>query len=85
MGWGNCGEDGDGRPIGYNFEATCDHPGCDAKIDRGLAHVCGDMHGGGEHGCGKYFCGDHLFFGGPEQLCPECSARWEKEHGSEEE
>lgn len=85
MGWGDCGIDDIGRPIGYNIEATCDFPGCKAKIDRGLSYVCGSMHLGGEHGCGRYFCSEHLFLGGPEQLCPECYAKWEQEHGEEEE
>lgn len=83
MGWANCGEDSQGRPIGYAHEATCDHPGCDKPIDRGLAHACGGMHGdcGGE-ACEKYFCGDHLFYVDPEamsfnelsagQLCESC-------------
>lgn len=84
MGWGNCGTDDDGRPIGYNFRATCDHPGCTVKIDRGLSHVCGGMHGGGEYGCGRYFCSEHLYFGAPEQLCPECMAKWEKEQEDDE-
>jgi hypothetical protein len=45
MGWGNCGFDKQGRPIGYVHEAYCDHPGCNKKIDRGLSYVCGTMHG----------------------------------------
>jgi hypothetical protein len=73
MGWANCGEDSAGRPIGYAFAATCDHPGCDKEIDRGLAYACGGMHGegclGGEDdidweasypSCEKYFCYEHL-------------------------
>lgn len=59
MGWGNCGEDSQGRPIGYCHPATCDHPGCDKEIDRGLAYVCGDMHGEDEFSCEKYFCDAH--------------------------
>ncbi len=59
MGWGNCGEDSKGRPIGYNHEGICDHPGCDKKIDRGLSYACGDMHGGLEIGCEEYFCDKH--------------------------
>lgn len=59
MGWGNCGTDSNGRPIGYNFEATCDHPGCQEKIDRGLSYVCGNMHGHDEVGCEEYFCSKH--------------------------
>ncbi len=59
MGWGDCGNDSNGRPIGYVFEAICDHPGCNKKIDRGLSYVCGDMHGEDEYSCEKYFCYDH--------------------------
>lgn len=72
MGWGNCGEDSKGRPIGYVWAATCDHPECIKQIDRGLAYACGGMHGNealggypdnyefGEFVCEQYFCGDHL-------------------------
>jgi hypothetical protein len=49
------------RDIGYGVPATCDHPGCKAAIDRGLAYVCGGKPYGGEHGCGLFFCGAHLF------------------------
>ena len=59
MGWGNCGEDSQGRPIGYSHEATCDEDGCDKVIDRGLSYVCGDMHGEDEVSCEKYFCETH--------------------------
>ena len=60
MGWGNCGVDSKGRPIGYVFEATCDHPNCDVKIDRGVAHACGGMHGENTCSCEGYFCEKHL-------------------------
>lgn len=74
MGWSNCGQDRDGREIGYGIPATCDHPGCTKRIDRGLAYVCGGEHGGGENGCGKYFCYEHLVMGVVDaQLCPECA------------
>lgn len=59
MGWGNCGFDKQGRPIGYVHEAECDHPDCNKKIDRGLSYVCGTMHGEDEHSCDKYFCEEH--------------------------
>lgn len=59
MGWGNCGHDSKGRQIGYMFDATCDHPGCEEQIDRGLSYVCGDMHGDDEYSCEKYFCHEH--------------------------
>lgn len=49
-----------GRDIGYGVPAICDHPGCEAKIDRGLSYVCGGDVYGGEHGCGLFFCGVHL-------------------------
>jgi len=59
MGWGDCGKDSNGRPIGYVFDATCDHPDCMEQIDRGLTYVCGDMHGDDEYSCEKYFCDTH--------------------------
>lgn len=79
MGWGNCGTDSRDRPIGYNFEATCDHPDCDAEIDRGLSYACGGMHGATEHGCESYFCEEHLFHVRIDdenysvQVCAECA------------
>lgn len=60
MGWGNCGTDSKGRPIGYSHSATCDHPVCNAEIDRGLSYACGGMHGETEYGCEGYFCTQHL-------------------------
>ena len=49
------------RDIGYGVPAYCDHPKCNAKIDRGLAYVCcNEEPYGGERGCGLYFCGLHL-------------------------
>lgn len=60
MSWSNCGVDKNGRPIGYAFDATCDHPGCNKEINRGLSYACGDSHGETEYGCEKYFCTDHI-------------------------
>lgn len=40
------------RDVGYGVPAICDHPGCNEKIDRGLAFVCGGEPMGGEKGCG---------------------------------
>lgn len=57
------------RHIGYGVPAKCDHPGCDADIDRGLAYVCGGEPHGGDDGCGLFFCGDHLF----PDLCQRCT------------
>jgi hypothetical protein len=59
----------DGREAGYSVEATCDEPGCDAQIDRGLGYLCGTDPGGSEDSCGDYFCGKHLFGG---QRCARC-------------
>lgn len=59
MGWGDCGTDSQGRGIGYLFAATCDEPGCDKQIDRGLSYACGEMHGEDEVSCEKYFCERH--------------------------
>jgi len=80
MGWGDCGTDSTGRPIGYSFEATCDHPGCDEEIDRGLSYVCGDMHGEDEYSCERYFCEKHrqntvlTDQGNYISVCDECKA-----------
>ncbi len=60
MGWSIGFDSGWNRDIGYGVPATCDHPECNAKIDRGLSHVCGGDVYGGERGCGLYFCWDHL-------------------------
>lgn len=59
MGWADCGTDSNGRPIGYAFAATCDHPGCNKEIDRGLSYACGPMHGSGAYYCELYFCEEH--------------------------
>ena len=60
MGWGDCGTDSEGRCIGYLHKGMCDHPRCNAEIDRGLSYACGGMHGETEYGCEKYFCEKHL-------------------------
>ena len=84
MGWGNCGTDSIGRPIGYHFEGTCDEEGCESPIHRGLEYACGGMHGTTELGCEEYFCSEHLeAFTDKEGkcvgLCPVCltSAVWD--------
>lgn len=47
---------------GYGVEDVCNLDGCEEKIDRGLAFLCGEQPGRkGEHGCGRWFCGEHLF------------------------
>lgn len=85
MGWANCGEDSKGRPIGYAFAATCDHPGCLVKIHRGLSYACGGMHGEGEFSCEGYFCEAHLYMTGLDfdtrddhQLCAACNEQLQK-------
>lgn len=45
------------RHIGYGVPALCDHPGCGAKIDRGLSYACG---GDPFEYCGLFFCLPHL-------------------------
>jgi hypothetical protein len=84
MGWANCGTDTRGRAIGYAHRATCDHPGCTAKIDRGLAYACGGMHGEDEVSCERYFCEKHRsgwvrFDDRVVQVCEECEAIWRRE------
>jgi len=61
MGWGDCGVDSRGRPIGYCHEGTCDHPGCNKAIDRGLAYACGGGHGCDCFNCEGYYCEEHLY------------------------
>ena len=73
MGWANCGEDSEGRPIGYAVHAICDEPGCLEEIHRGLAYACGGMHGTedtkGNECCEKYYCDEH----GGGFRCSRCS------------
>lgn len=83
MGWAYCGKDSRGREIGYAIEAVCDHPGCNAKIDRGLSYACGGWHGEYDYFCEKYFCQEHLYYSDhPEAekpVCKECYDYLEKE------
>jgi hypothetical protein len=76
MGWSVGYDSNWKRDVGYGVPATCDHPSCNAEIDRGLSYVCGGDPFGGEHGCGLYFCTDHLVYAGDArdnvQLCPAC-------------
>lgn len=63
------------RDIGYGVPAYCDHPGCRARIDRGLANVCcGEQPYGGERGCGLFFCEKHhsYYRVGSHGLCARC-------------
>ena len=92
MGWGNCGTDSKGRLIGYYHSGTCDHPGCEKEISRGVDAACGGMHGTDEGGCEQYFCDKHLEMV-PDydqelraaQLCESCAAEWNKTHEWKEE
>jgi len=58
------------RDIGYAVPAICDHPDCEALIDRGLAFVCGGAAFGGKHGCGLFFCYSHR---SAVDLCGRCA------------
>jgi hypothetical protein len=82
MGWAGPFHLADGRMGGYAVQAVCDQEGCEEKIDRGLAYVCGDMHDGDEHSCGRYFCASHLFMGVglPNQMCEACAETFEREN-----
>lgn len=62
MGWSIGHDHNWNRDIGYGVPATCDHPGCGTRIDRGLSYVCGGEPYGGEKGCGLFFCSEHLMF-----------------------
>ncbi|MFB6805460.1 hypothetical protein [Streptomyces sp. NPDC056387] len=66
---------------GYDVPTTCEQDGCDEKIDRGLAHLCGTTPGGDEHGCGSYYCGHHHYMSGDEtvgDLCGPCIATYRR-------
>jgi len=74
---------------GYGVPTTCEQPGCTEKIDRGLAHHCGETPGGDEHGCGGYFCGDHLYMNANPaasgSACRACNDRYDAQHPEEDE
>jgi len=76
MGWSIGYDDNWKRDIGYGVPATCDHPGCPIKIDRGLGYVCGGEPYGGEHGCGLFICSKHTHANRyHHQLCQHCADR----------
>jgi hypothetical protein len=61
MGWSIGWDSNWNRDIGYGVPALCDHPKCNARINRGLAYVCCDQQPhGAPHGCGLYFCYEHV-------------------------
>jgi len=73
MGWSIGYDRRWGRFIGYGVPAYCDHPKCNAEIDRGLSYVCGGEPFGGERGCGLHFCCKHLHRSARlPQLCRQC-------------
>jgi hypothetical protein len=72
MGWSIGFDEHWSRDIGYGVPAYCDHPKCDAEIDRGLSYVCGGQPYGGDDGCGLYFCEKHL---NSSSLCSRCARR----------
>ncbi|MRG98823.1 hypothetical protein GIY21_00790 [Xanthomonas sontii] len=57
MGWSIGYDEQWQRDIGYGVPAYCDHPGCDAEIDRGLGHICEDP----QCACGKFYCAQHRY------------------------
>ena len=79
MGWSIGYDNNWKRDIGYGVPAFCDHPGCNAEIDRGLGFVCGGEPQGGEHGCGLFVCGEHQHANSKcSQLCQHCADRRRK-------
>jgi hypothetical protein len=79
MGWAVGYDTNWHRDVGYGVPAKCDHPDCNADIDRGLGYVCGGEPYGGEWGCGLFFCDEHLGYtmlAGAEmspQQCDRCA------------
>jgi hypothetical protein len=82
MGWGSGIVQG--KEVGYLIEATCEHPDCDAKIDRGISYACGGFPGEDENSCDGFFCEAHLDYYLDDademspQLCAKCGLRWER-------
>lgn len=75
MGWSIGYDNTHKRDIGYGVPAICDHPGCNAEINRGLAYICGEEIHGGEKGCGLFFCSHHRYFSESDddpKLCMAC-------------
>lgn len=71
MGWSIGWDSRYHRDIGYGVPAYCDHPDCNAEIDRGLAYVCcKEEPQGGDEGCGLYFCYEHRNW---ESKCERCA------------
>ena len=71
-----------GKECGYYVIATCEEPGCEVQIDRGLAFACGDNPGAFDDHCAGYFCSEHLFYGGNAwngQRCGRCADAIEQE------
>ena len=71
------------RDIGYGVPAYCDYPGCEKKINRGLAYVCCEQQPyGGGNGCGRYFCPEHTMINyGPDDEDEEpCCAHEDADH-----
>lgn len=65
----------DGRWAGYGVPAVCDHPECEASIDRGLYYICGGEPGS-DKGCGLFFCSSHMWIDTQQdnvpQMCERC-------------
>lgn len=74
MGWSIGFDSTWNRDVGYGVPAYCDHPECNAEIDRGLAYVCGGEPFGGDEGCGLFFCAEHMAGFDRSQRC-ECCAK----------
>ena len=65
----------EGKRVGYGVRAKCEHPGCNARIDRGLAFKCGNDIGSGVGFCNRFFCSKHLYYLGRGfvQVCQSCA------------
>lgn len=65
----------EGKHVGYAVRAKCEHPGCEKRIDRGMAYKCGNDIGSGVGFCNGFFCSDHLYFLGRAgaQVCQTCA------------
>ncbi|MEN3123252.1 hypothetical protein [Janibacter sp. LM] len=74
MGWAIGQDPHRRRHIGYGVPAACDHPDCDAAIDRGMSHACGGGVTGEADNCGLFFCEEHLAYEiEGEAVCERCA------------
>lgn len=59
MSWAIGFSENQNRDVGYAVPAICDHPGCTAEIDRGIAYMCCEISPDHHATCGGFYCAYH--------------------------